>query len=756
MNQRKRLPQTSWLKRKWEIGKIAIICLALIGVIVTVFAGTYSNEQEMEYQLQQNLADVATQNAAVLYSKIQSNYELIKSLSKDLEGVTENEIQEKLSYFEVFLKEFNLKRFAYSFSDGSTYSTDGADGSDLSYRDFFLSGMQGNCCITGILSDALGNEQGQVNVMTIPVYEENDTPVAVFGVAYDTEKFNENLLISSFDGQGFNCIVDETGTIMAVKENEYLKMGGNLFEGFLAADDQNAEYVDVLKEMFSTMEQCGGTLYLDEMYYYYTLPVNLMCDCVTWHVMTLVPAGILQERLVQIQANQYKTSMGVGVLIAMAALMLLGFYNAQHKKLLSYAYEDSLTQGPNFAKFCIDMEKQKSMHGFLVAMDIVNFNNISIVAGEDASNEIILKTWKILKDSIQYAELAARVKDDVFILFLCSENEKILLQRLERISEQVTEAAKEISVYGIQAGYGIYAIDKGEAIEKAYSKAKLAREYATAKPEQNYAFFSELERQNSQLEKRLEELFPAALEKKEFHVWYQPKYSVANGTIVGSEALVRWQRDDGEIISPGKFIPLFEHNGLILKLDEYMFRQVCEQQRKWLNQGKKVYPVSINISRASLYRMDLGKCYGEIMQQFDLNPEYVQLEVTETAIEQKKDICEILNHFREMGIKILMDDFGTGYSSLATLSTQCFDVLKIDKSLIDQIGNKDGETLLYHVIRMGQQMGLRITAEGVEQEYQVGFLKKLNCDDIQGYYFSKPLPEPEFEKLLNQCKKTME
>lgn len=250
------------------------------------------------------------------------------------------------------------------------------------------------------------------------------------------------------------------------------------------------------------------------------------------------------------------------------------------------------------------------------------------------------------------------------------------------------------------------------------------------------------------MEKQLEEQFPDALEKKEFKVWYQPKYSVADGIIVGSEALVRWQKQNGETIPPGKFIPLFEHNGMIMKLDEYMFRQVCEQQRKWMEEGRKIYPVSINISRASLYRMDLEECYGQIMQETGISPEYVQLEVTETAIEQKKDICEILNKFRRMGIKILMDDFGTGYSSLATLSTQCFDVLKIDKSLIDQIGNKDGETLLYHVIRMGQQMGLHITAEGVEQESQVGFLRQLQCDDIQGYFFSKPLPKVEFEEKL--------
>ncbi len=232
-------------------------------------------------------------------------------------------------------------------------------------------------------------------------------------------------------------------------------------------------------------------------------------------------------------------------------------------------------------------------------------------------------------------------------------------------------------------------------------------------------------------------------------MWYQPKYSAAEGKIVGSEALVRWRKEDGSMVSPGEFIPLFEHNGMIVKLDEYMFRAVCRQQKKWLEEGKVVYPVSINISRASLYFLDVHKRYQSIMQEYQIEPEYIQLEVTETVMEEKKNIYELLNKFRGMGIKILMDDFGTGYSSLATLSMQCFDTLKLDKTLIDHIGTKEGETMLYHIIRMGQQIGLHITAEGVESETQVKFLQTMNCNDIQGFYFSRPVPQKEYEQMIN-------
>ena len=187
---------------------------------------------------------------------------------------------------------------------------------------------------------------------------------------------------------------------------------------------------------------------------------------------------------------------------------------------------------------------------------------------------------------------------------------------------------------------------------------------------------------------------------------------------------------------------------MIAKLDEYMFRAVCIQQTRWLANGQKIYPVSINQSRASLNYVDIVEKYKAIMQEYKIDPDYIQLEITESALEGMSSIQELLKQFRDMGIRILMDDFGTGYSSLATLNMQCFDTLKLDKSLIDHIGDKNGETLLYYVISMGQKLGLHITAEGVENRIQLEFLKKNHCDDIQGFLFANPMPAVEFENIL--------
>lgn len=332
--------------------------------------------------------------------------------------------------------------------------------------------------------------------------------------------------------------------------------------------------------------------------------------------------------------------------------------------------------------------------------------------------------------------------------FLKQKTKKLLITRLKQISTRINKRARESQVKGIHSRYGIYEMRGTEEPEDAYSKAQIAREQARIQREQNYVFYNEIDHERLQQDQQLEERFEDSLAEGDFEVWYQPKYSAATGEVVGSEALVRWRDKDGSLISPGRFIPLFEQNGMIAKLDEYMFRAVCIQQTRWLANGQKIYPVSINLSRASLYYVDIVEKYKAIMQEYKIDPDYIQLEITESALEGMSSIQELLKQFRDMGIRILMDDFGTGYSSLATLNMQCFDTLKLDKSLIDHIGDKNGETLLYYVISMGQKLGLHITAEGVENRIQLEFLKKNHCDDIQGFLFAKPMPAVEFENIL--------
>lgn len=213
---------------------------------------------------------------------------------------------------------------------------------------------------------------------------------------------------------------------------------------------------------------------------------------------------------------------------------------------------------------------------------------------------------------------------------------------------------------------------------------------------------------------------------------------------------MRWTRC-GEVISPSVFIPLFEKHGQITKLDEYVMRKTCAQQREWLDAGKKILPVSVNISRASLCYRNIAEKQTGILAEYGLANSSIQLEITESSVEGKQNIIALLNKLRTIGIKILMDDFGTGYSSLSLLSSGCFDTIKLDKSLIDNIDDEKGEVLIRHIVEMAKNIGLGITAEGVENADQFAYLKEIGCDDIQGYYFSKPLDKDAFAALLENA-----
>lgn len=733
--------------KRANMKKFTIILSVFLFIVITVLASSYIIFNELEEQLQHNLEDVANQNSVALHNKIHSNYQLLKGLEENMHHATPDTIDETLQSFTIFLEEYDLKRFAYAFPDGTSYATDGGV-ANLSYREFFQRGMEGKGTITGILNDALEESHGLVNVMTIPIYDDTGNVEGVFGLTYNSQNFNDALQIECFDGAGYSCAFNSDGQIMVAMGNDILQLSENIFSDVLGTDLRNADAIAKLQKQIAEKISGGGTFYLEEKNYYYCTPVSLMDGDVTWYILTIIPADVLESRVVPVQRSLYIMTFVVVIFILIGVALIIMLSSEQQTMMLRYAYEDPLTKGANYAKFCIDMKNRRSRQGYMVAMDIANFNNINIAAGKTAGDIMIRDIWQILTDELQSGEIAGHVREDVFIMFLSTEDKDTFIERLKQISLRINMRAKELQVKGIHSRYGIYHMQGAEELEDAYSKAQIAREQARTHKEQYYVFYNEMDYDKLQQEQQLEERFEEALAEGNFEVWYQPKYSAVSGEIVGSEALVRWRDTDGSMISPGRFIPLFERNGMIAKLDEYVFRSVCRQQKQWLDEGHKIYPVSINLSRASLYYVGIVEKYKAIIQEYGISPEFIQLEVTESAMEGKLDIRGLLEQFRSMGIRILMDDFGTGYSSLATLNMRCFDTLKLDKSLIDHIGDKNGETLLYYVINMGQHLGLHITAEGVETNMQLEFLKENNCDDIQGFLFAKPMPSSQFEQIL--------
>ncbi|MCQ2591385.1 MAG: EAL domain-containing protein [Treponema sp.] len=419
-------------------------------------------------------------------------------------------------------------------------------------------------------------------------------------------------------------------------------------------------------------------------------------------------------------------------------------------KIEQYAYYDQITQGYNYFKFKETIHNQ-NLIGRIISMDIHSFKVINSICGINKGDIVIKKIWDCIVDDVNFdsGELAAHVFADHFVIFMPYCDNEIIIQHIKNITNALITISSELDVPQLEPYFGISVWEPGKKVELSYSEAVSAKHKARVQQKENYSFFEEKDTLRLVEEKRLSDSFEGAIINEEFKIWFQPKYNPFTQKMVGAEALVRWIPDENTIIPPGTFIPLFERNGMIRVLDEYIFKKVCIQQKDWQNQGKEIIPISINLSRASLYFKDVVDHYKKITQDIGLDTKYVPIEITETAAISMDDIKEIADNFYKAGFALHMDDFGSGYSSLASLNLMHFDTLKLDKSLIDFIGNFGGNRLIEHTISLARELGIHVTAEGVENESQASFLNNIGCDSIQGYYYSKPVPLDVFEKMID-------
>ena len=731
-------------KKGYKIALISLIILILFFFSVIYCTNQISNE--LEHQLETNLIDVANQNALAISNQLNDNYMLLESLFAEIKELP-GDISGNVMLLKGFVKADNLKRITYCTPDGTAYTTDNVV-TNLSYRELFKRGLQGKSTITGVLTDALRPDTDEkIIIFSSPMYDDTTNELlGVFGLVYDAEVINASLQVECFEGQGCSFATNEAGDISIAMSYDSIQLSQNLYTDILSRNPGNTEVINTIRRNISSNTPNLGKLFIDSVeYYYYRTPILIADGEIVWNVFTLVPTGYLLQRLKPVRNTMYLMIFLSIFLVVAAMISYLIIFSSQRRLVQRLAYRDSVTGGANYAYFKRQLlTKSRNRCGYIVSMDIQHFSNITITAADD----MIKKTWELIKQSIKDNEYAARVRDDYFVMLLNMSSDADVSRRLEQLSDEVHDLAIAYDAPGVRACFGIYPMEDITALDDSYNKAKIGREFAKERHDKCYAFYSELDHEELLKNQQLEERFDFAISNHNFEIWYQPKYSASTKEIVGSEALVRWRETDGKLIPPGRFIPLFERDGYISRLDEYVFREVCHNQKYWLDKGFKVCPVSVNISRATIYGANVVDKYLGILDSFELPHEYIQLEVLESAISGNADIAKILERFRLSGVHILMDDFGTGYSSLATLNMHCFDTLKLDKSLIDCIGGKDGETLLHYVIKMGRHLGLHITAEGVEYESQLSYLQEQKCDDIQGYLFSKPLHVMDYERLI--------
>lgn len=422
-----------------------------------------------------------------------------------------------------------------------------------------------------------------------------------------------------------------------------------------------------------------------------------------------------------------------------------------HSELEQYAYTDPITNGYNYNKFK-EILRDNGRAGSIISLDIHSFKVINTICGVTKGDEVIKLIWRCIVTSIDEDkdELAAHINADHYVIFLPSVDEDSIVKRIKDLTLALLFVSVDLDIPQIQPYFGIARWNPGRKVEQAYNEAITAKHNAKYEQEVNYSFFDEKDTLRLLKEKEILNSFDEAIAKKEFQVWFQPKYKPKTRELVGAEALVRWIRKDGTFMAPDEFIPLFETNNMIRPLDEYIFKRVCQYQKKWQDEGKKIVPVSVNLSRASVYYKGIAEQYKRITELIDIDAKYIPIEITESAAISNEKVKNIAEKFHSSGFSLQIDDFGSGYSTLSSLNMMHFDTLKLDKSLIDFIGNYGGNRLIEHTISLAKELGIAITAEGVETEAQVRFLKQIGCDNIQGFFYSKPVKAEDYEILLEK------
>ncbi len=399
-----------------------------------------------------------------------------------------------------------------------------------------------------------------------------------------------------------------------------------------------------------------------------------------------------------------------------------------------------------FYKCCLELLKNETEYNLaMVRMDIDKFKLINDLYGYDTGDEILKHTAAVIREYIINHGVYGRMNSDIFCMCVRYKNIEEVISMIDKIVEGLSsyDAKYRLSTY-----FGICVIeDRSTAPSVLCDWANIALKKIKGSTLKRYAFYDNNMRRNLLYERKFESQMETALASGQFEAYLQPQYDIRTSKINGAEALVRWNHPVEGVISPARFIPLFERNGFVTKVDEFIWREACKILRRWIDDGYKPVPISVNVSRLHMFDDNLCDKIISLLNEYNLPRHLLVLEVTETVMyDDSEAMNRMLNKMRNMGFQIAMDDFGSGYSSLNMLENMCLDELKIDRAFLTRAGNSEnGKVIVKFIIALAKQLNLKIVAEGVENVEQAAMLLEFGCTTAQGYFYSRPVPINKFE-----------
>ena len=416
---------------------------------------------------------------------------------------------------------------------------------------------------------------------------------------------------------------------------------------------------------------------------------------------------------------------------------------------------DTMTGAPNTAQLVhhsIELKAKNKLQNFSgLFLNLKNYKYINQSKSPAIGDMGITNFTRSVMAMCHDDEMIARLGGDNFFVLVKKENRDIFVKALSSMNVTVTVPHGPTIPLTIQSRIGVYDIQPQDSMNEIMHCSSVALNESRLHPGNDIVYFTKKMLEDAYHEKEILSLFREALRRKEFIVFYQPKVSVKDQKLCGCEALVRWNRN-GQIIPPSEFLPILEKETSICQLDFYVFRKVCEDLRSWIDAGINPVRVSSNFSRHHLGNPNLTEDILAIMKEYQIESKYIEIELTETSnFEDKVAMQKFVNGLRQHGITVSIDDFGTGYSTFAAIKDLNVNVIKLDKSLLDHIGDEKyhDEVVIKNMVNMINELHLEVVAEGVENSKQLDFLQNAKCSIIQGFIFDKPLSKEDFEKRLS-------
>ncbi len=736
---------------------VSAILVSFISAALVLIGGIsyLSIEQAQEKEAQKYMKEIVSQYKNIITAQIDGDFQTLEALAVLIGYDDVIHLDETLSCLEEqsIRNDFTRMGFVSPAQTGYFIDSDGEKHFDVDVSDeaFIQKTLSGQRTVSEIMTDRLSGEP--VVCYGVPITY-HDTITGAITATRLTSNLTDIISQDIFDGVAYIHIVDHEGNFIIRSDHAVIpKQMHNLFDDGEIEDGIRAS---ILASMENNGDSFATFRYQGEAYWVTFLPIGVN----DWQLFCLVPQTFLNHNFHTLLLVFSGVMICIFFLFGILFLYIYSLLKKEHQTLQQFAYKDLLTGADNRNRFVTDLPAllKEPKDYAMVLMNINGFKFVNEFFGFESGNRLLQHIAMVLHTNVCHEDRYYRDSADHFGMLLTYHSQEELIDRIRNIQREINEyTVSPNQDYRINCNFGVHIIQADtpwdahrHSPDTAINGALLALNSVNGNTSNPVAFYDEALYEKARKKIEIESQMYAALANGEFHMYLQPKYYLKDGSMHSAEALVRWYSSDGVIHYPDEFIPVFEENGFITELDMYMLEEACRKVSQWKQQGYKVSPVSVNQSRVFFYDEEYLDKFHEIVDQYHIDPSLIILEVTESvAMSNLEQVKMVIRKLHKIGFSISMDDFGSGYSSLNTLKDLDIAELKLDKDFLsEQSTSERGKIVIESVIHLAKALSITTVAEGIENDVQLDFMKSICCDIGQGYYFAKPMPAEEFERLL--------